>query len=138
MWHGEVLTLPIQDMRVTGNRVNRKGTLFFFELVRALWNLPPEVTTGASSVDEKLVKYLRQRPIEGYYLKKSCQACVTHKLDQLECGKAPRGRTFALVLFFLGQLLLITAVERKLGWVDLWSELAELFSWECGQLCDRH
>lgn len=37
------------------------------------------------------------------------------------CGKAPRGSILALFLFFLGQLLLIRAVGRELGWVGPWS-----------------
>ena len=42
--------------------------------------MPLKVTADAGTVDEKLVKYLRERSMEGYYLKESCQACVTHEL----------------------------------------------------------
>lgn len=49
-------------------------------MVIALWNLPPKATAGAGTVDEKMVKCLRERSVEGYYLKASCQACVTHEL----------------------------------------------------------
>lgn len=49
---------------------------------------------------------------------------MTHKLKIVRVCESPqRGLIclLALFLFFLGQLLLITAVGRELGWVDLWS-----------------
>lgn len=49
-------------------------------MVIALWNLPPKATAGAGTVDVKMIKCLRERCVEGYYLKVSCHACVTHEL----------------------------------------------------------
>lgn len=67
-------------------------------MVVALWNLTPKVTTDAGTVDEKLVKYLSERSMEGYYLKESCQACVTHKLKIVGMWESTQGKHTCPVL----------------------------------------
>lgn len=81
-------------------------------------------TADVGVVDEKLGKYFRERPDEGYYLRESCQACVTAKL-KTDCGKAPRGSILALFVFFpvLGH-----CCRNKMGQEGP-------LGWTCGAAC---
>lgn len=87
----------------------------------ALWNLLPEVTADAGTVDEKLVKTFGRKTCGRVLPKEFMESLCDSPDENSWCGKAPRGSILALFLFFLGQLLLIRAVGRELGWVGPWS-----------------
>lgn len=81
-----------------------------------LWNLLPEVTADAGTVDEKLVKTFDRKICGRVLPKEFMESLCESPAENSWCGKAPRGSILTLLLFFLGQLLLIRAVERTLGW----------------------
>lgn len=88
-------------------------------MVIALWNLLPEVAADAGTVDENLVKTFDRKICGRVLPKEFMESLCDSPAENSWCGKAPRGSMLTLFLFFLGQLLLIRAVGRELGWVGL-------------------
>lgn len=81
----------------------------------ALWNLLPEVTADAGTGDEKLAKRFDRKICGRVLPKEFMESLRDSPAENSRCGKAPRGGILALLLFFLGQLLLIRAVQGGLG-----------------------
>lgn len=84
-------------------------------MVIALWNLLPKVTADAGTVDEKLVKTFDRKICGRVLPKELMESSRDSPAENSWCGKAPRGSALTLLLFFLGQLLLIRAAGRELG-----------------------
>lgn len=89
----------------------------------ALWNLLPEVAADAGTLDENLVKTFDRKICGRVLPKEFMESLCDSPAENSWCGKAPRGSMLTLFLFFLGQLLLIRAVGRELGWVGPGREL---------------